>query len=184
MSEASQCPTCRTPMGKKLQPSLVVSSLLNELHVRCMNVGCYWTGRYDERHAHDARCSRNLRRCQDLKVQLEQACCILQAKDKEVSELKAIVEKLNGQNSKFEEKVKLQQLQLNAKQSMLDFKHQEADDLKSQLSQVMKQRNASHFGLHSLFPLLFLLLFLVHLWVFSDILPAVLGIRDCLLAPP
>ena len=80
--------------------------------------------------------------------------------------------------------VKLQQLQLNAKQSMLDFKHQEADDLKSQLSQVMKQRNASHFGLHSLFPLLFLLLFLVHLWVFSDILPAVLGIRDCLLAPP
>ena len=42
--------------------------------------------------------------CKDLKVQLEQACCILQAKDKEVSELKAIVEKLNGQNSKFEEK--------------------------------------------------------------------------------
>ena len=133
------------------------------------------------------------------------------------------MEKLNGQNTKFEEKagavsgfmfwgfgvkslgecskqaslrgscrhatnspgqVKLQQLQLNAKQSMLDFKHQEADDLKSQLSQVVKQRNARHFGLHSLFPLLFLLLFLVHLWVFSDILPGVLGIRDCLLAPP
>eukprot|EP00439_Symbiodinium_sp_Y106_P074059 s1098_g14.t1 len=143
MSEASQCPTCRTPMGKKLQPSLVVSSLLNELHVRCMNVGCYWTGRYDERHAHDARCSRNLRRCQDLKLQLEQACCILQAKDKEVSELKAIVEKLNGQNTKFEEKVKLQQLQLNAKQSMLDFKHQEADDLKSQLSQAVAAASLS-----------------------------------------
>ena len=81
-------------------------------------------------------------------------------------------------------KVKLQQLQLNVKQNMLDFKDKESDGLKCQLSLLLKQRHDSHFGLHSLFPLLFLLLFLVHVWVFSDILPAVLGIRDCLLATP
>ncbi|CAE7230192.1 NUP116 [Symbiodinium natans] len=120
----------------------------------------------------------------DLKLQLEQMRRLVKLKDKEASELQMVVSTLRDQHGKIEEKVKLQQLQLNVKQSLLDHKHREADDLKCQLCQVMKQRHASHFGLHSLFPLLFLLLFLVHLWVFSDILPAVLGIRDCLLATP
>mmetsp|Transcript_6139 Transcript_6139/g.11265 ORF Transcript_6139/g.11265 Transcript_6139/m.11265 type:complete len:236 (-) Transcript_6139:37-744(-) len=185
ISEAHQCPTCRAPFGKRLQPSLVVSSLLNELHVRCMYPGCYWTGRHDDRPAHHAHCmAREMLLTQDMKAQLEQMRIALELAAQETSELRMKIQNLSDEKDQLEEKAKLQQLQLNAKQSLLDFKHKEADDLKGQLCQIIKQNHASHFGLHSLFPLLFLLLFLLHLWVFSDILPAVLGIRDCLLASP
>ena len=34
----------------------MVSSLLNELHVRCVHPGCYWTGRWDERALHSSHC--------------------------------------------------------------------------------------------------------------------------------
>lgn len=77
---------------------------------------------------------------------------------------------------------KVKQLQVNVKQSMLDFKQDEVEDLRRQLGQVIKQQHASHFQLHSLFPLLFLLLFVIHLFFFYDTLPRVLGIRECLTA--
>lgn len=80
---------------------------------------------------------------------------------------------------------RVKQLQVNVKQSLLDFKQQEVEDLRRQLGQVIKQQHASHFHLHSLFPLLFLLLFVIHLFFFYDTLPRVsrvLGIRECLFA--
>ena len=75
----------------------------------------------------------------------------------------------------------MKQLQLNVKESMLEFKQQEVDDLRNQLGQLVKRQHASHFH-YSLFPLLFLLLFVVHLFFFHDTLPRVLGIRECLAA--
>ncbi|CAK9067296.1 unnamed protein product [Durusdinium trenchii] len=177
------CPTCRAPLTKSLQPNFLVRSLLNELHVRCVHPGCYWTGRLDERAAHGTHClARHLLLMQEWKIQLENMRSVLVDGEKERSAMRRHIELLSSHKMQLEEEAKVQQLQLNAKQHMLDFKQQEVDELRCQIGQVMKQHHASHFQLHSLFPLLFLFLFVLHVWFFYDILPAVLGIRDCVLS--
>ncbi|CAJ1355101.1 unnamed protein product [Effrenium voratum] len=182
MCEAA-CPTCRAPM-KRLQPSLVVGSLLSELHVRCMQPGCYWTGRRDERPAHGMQClAKELGKIQELRLHLEQMRAALAFKEDELLSLQLQLRSWTDHANALENQAKLKQLQLNAKQSMLEFTQREVDDLKCQLQQTIKQHHASHFG-HSLLPLIFILFFLLHVWLFYDTLPAVLGIRDCLLASP
>ena len=47
---------CGSIMHFSVRPNLVVRSLLNELHVRCVHPGCYWTGRWDERPVHSTHC--------------------------------------------------------------------------------------------------------------------------------
>ena len=42
--------------ARVVRPNLVVRSLLNELQVRCLHRGCFWTGRLDERPAHCTCC--------------------------------------------------------------------------------------------------------------------------------
>eukprot|EP00438_Fugacium_kawagutii_P024818 Skav205720 [mRNA] locus=scaffold1496:67073:73348:+ [translate_table: standard] len=133
----SSCQLKRKCQERDAKPNLVVSSLLNELQVRCVHPGCYWTGRWDERPLHVSHClGRELILMQDWKSELEHVRLMLMKKEKESRAMQQRIKQLTDSKNQLVEEAKVKQLQLNVKQSMLEFQQQEVEDLREQLSKV------------------------------------------------
>lgn len=93
LEKRARCPTCRGIMRRSnLQPHQSMSSLIDELRVRCCH-GCGWTGRRDARTAHTDTCpvatlKRDSRQMEEtLKHQLEERDQEIAAKRARIQEL-------------------------------------------------------------------------------------------------
>uniref|UniRef100_A0A6T9QBD0 RING-type E3 ubiquitin transferase n=1 Tax=Alexandrium catenella TaxID=2925 RepID=A0A6T9QBD0_ALECA len=84
-----RCPSCRAEVvPSRLQPHLVMRSLLDELHVHC-GIGCGWTGRQDARPAHMLACP--MKRLAEATAQLAERDHWLAERDAEIAALRARV---------------------------------------------------------------------------------------------